>query len=91
MYYMSPSPPPPSFLVGVANHIEKLQCDFLWGGLGEELKFLLVSWYKVCSLIVKGVLGVQNLLMFNLALLGKWHWRYVHERDLVESCGGLQI
>jgi hypothetical protein len=34
--------------VGVANRIEKLQQDFLWGGLGDEIKFYLISWSKVC-------------------------------------------
>jgi hypothetical protein len=29
--------------VGVANHIEKLQCDFLWGGIGDEFKFHFVN------------------------------------------------
>ena len=56
------------FLAGVANLIVKLQCDFLWGGLGAEFKYYLVSWFKVCSLIL-GVLGVRNLLMFNRAHL----------------------
>jgi hypothetical protein len=38
----------------------------------EEFKFHLVSWSKVCSLIFMGGLGVQNLLLFNCALLEKW-------------------
>jgi hypothetical protein len=66
---------------GVANHIEKLHRNFLWGRLGEEFKFHLVSWSKVCSSITEGGLGVQNFLMFNRALLGKRLWRYVHGRD----------
>jgi hypothetical protein len=65
----------------VANRIEKLQCDFLWGGLGEEFKYHLVRWPKVCTLIVEGGLGVRNLLRFNHALLGKWLWRYGLERE----------
>jgi hypothetical protein len=45
----------------VANCIEKLQRDFLWGGIGEEFKYHLVSWSKVCSPISKSGLGIRNL------------------------------
>jgi hypothetical protein len=53
MYFMS------LFLLptNVANRIEKLQRDFLWGGLGDEFKYHPISWTKVCSLISKRVLG----------------------------------
>lgn len=30
--------------VGVADHIKKLQRDFLWAGMGEEFEFYLVNW-----------------------------------------------
>jgi hypothetical protein len=40
-----------SLPVCVVDCIEKLQWDFLWGGTGEEFKFHLVSWSKVCSQI----------------------------------------
>ena len=59
-------------LVSVANRIEKLYCNFLWGRLGKEIKYHLVSWPKVCLSISKGGLRIQNLLGFNRALLGKW-------------------
>jgi hypothetical protein len=45
----------------VVNRIEKLQRYFLWGGMGEQLKFHLVSWLKVCTPISKGGLGIWNL------------------------------
>jgi len=48
-YFMSLFP----LLAGVANRIEKLQCDFLWGGLGEEFKYYLVSWSKVFSIVLQ--------------------------------------
>jgi hypothetical protein len=76
-YYMSLFPIP----VSVASCIEKLQRDFLWGGMGEEFKYHLVSWVKVCTPISKGGLGIRNLVLFNHALLGKWLWRFGMERD----------
>jgi hypothetical protein len=33
----------------VAKRIEKIQRDFLWGGLIDEAKLHLVEWDKVCS------------------------------------------
>ena len=59
----------------LANRMEKLQCDFLWGGLGEDFKYHLVNWSKVCSPIFEGGLGT----------LCKW------KRGLVEIRCGCEI
>jgi len=40
-YFLSLFP----ILVGVANRIEKLQREFLWGGLNNEPKFHLVNFF----------------------------------------------
>ena len=53
-YFMSLFPIP----AYVAKCIEKLQCDFLWGGISEEFKYHLVSWDRVCSPIFEGGLGI---------------------------------
>jgi hypothetical protein len=58
--------------VKVANCIKKLQRDFLWGGVGEEFKYHLVKWSKVCSSLSEGGLSLRKLMDFNRALLGKW-------------------
>jgi hypothetical protein len=70
-----------SIPIRVANRFEKLQRDFLWVGIGEEFKYHLVRWDKICSPISEGGLGIRNLRTFNQALLGKWLWRYGSERD----------
>jgi hypothetical protein len=76
-YYLSLFPIP----VGVANRLERLQRNFLWGGIGNEFKFHLVNWARICLPIKSGGLGVRNLIQFNRALLGKWLWRYAMDRE----------
>ena len=49
----------------VANKIERLQRDFLWG----DSKTHWVGWDKVCAPLENGGLGVRKLSTFNKALL----------------------
>jgi hypothetical protein len=63
----------------VAKQIEKIQRDFLWGGMNDEAKMHLVEWEKVCTPLDEGGLGIRNIRRFNQALLGKWLWRFAHE------------
>jgi hypothetical protein len=54
MYFLSVFPIP----VSMVNRLEKLQRDFLWGGLNEETKVHLVKWAKICSPMQDGDLGI---------------------------------
>ncbi|KAG6636396.1 hypothetical protein CIPAW_11G108300 [Carya illinoinensis] len=65
----------------MAARIERLYREFLWSGIGDEFKFHLISWDKVCRPISSGGLGLKNLRTFNQALLGKWLWRYNMEPE----------
>jgi hypothetical protein len=51
----------------VAKHLEKIQRDFLWGGMNvDDFKFHLGEWDKVCSPIKEGGLGIRNLRLIKL-------------------------
>ena len=78
-YFLSLFPIPAS----VANQIEKLQRNFLQGGLSDEPKIHLVKWAIVCAPISSGGLGIRKISLVNIALLGKWLWRFVIEKDAV--------
>jgi hypothetical protein len=38
----------------ITKRIEKIQRDFLWGGLGDKIKFHLVNWSNVCMQTEEG-------------------------------------
>ena len=76
-YFLSLFPIPAS----VANRIERLQRNFLWGSFGDDPKIHLVKWATICSPISSGGLGIRKIRLFNEALLGKWLWRFGIEED----------
>ena len=63
----------------VMKRIEKIQRDFLWGGVGDDSRFgkLVQGLHKYGG---RGI-RVRNLIQFNRALLGKWLWRFANEED----------
>uniref|UniRef100_A0A2N9I8S1 Reverse transcriptase domain-containing protein n=1 Tax=Fagus sylvatica TaxID=28930 RepID=A0A2N9I8S1_FAGSY len=77
IYFLSLFPIPAS----VNRQIERLQREFLWGGMGDAPKFPLVNWKTVCQPVYCGGLGIKNHAVLNQALLGKWLWRFMVEYD----------
>lgn len=61
----------------------QIQRNFLWGGSDEVRKVAWISWNKVCLPKTLGGLGIRNIELFNLALLGKWRWRMLDDERSV--------
>lgn len=55
----------------VSLRLAKIQRNFLWGGGALEKKLHLVNQAKVCLNKKKGGLGIRNLFVLNMVLLGK--------------------
>jgi hypothetical protein len=66
---------------GIISSIESLLNKFFWGGSEDKRKISWISWNSLCLRKEYGGLGVRSLREFNIALLGKWCWRLLVERD----------
>jgi hypothetical protein len=82
-YFLSLFPSP----VGIARRLECLPRDFLWDGPDEKSKFHLMNWKTIYSPIPTGTLGVENLMLFNEALLGKWLYRFMQRGEFFMKVG----
>ena len=63
----------------VADRLERIQRNFLWGRSNDVFKFSLVAWEKVVWPVEAGGLGIRKIGLFNQALLGKWLWQFGNE------------
>ena len=54
---------------------------FFGGGSVDHRKISWVDWNTVCRRKEVGGLGVRRIREFNLALLGKWCWRVLEDRE----------
>ena len=69
----------------ICDQIERIRRDFLWGrgdnSSSESRKLHLMAWDKICKPKNYGGLGLVPMRIRNLALLGKWYYKWERERN----------
>ncbi|CAJ2647900.1 unnamed protein product [Trifolium pratense] len=66
---------------GTISSIESILIKFFWGGSEDFRKVSWINWKTICLRKEYGGLGVRKLRKFNLAMLGKWCWRMLVDRE----------
>jgi hypothetical protein len=64
---------------GVLNKLDYYLSRFFWQGDNEKNKSRLAKWSVVCSPKDQGGLGIGDLEVKNIALLGKWLFKLLTE------------
>ncbi|XP_039042210.1 uncharacterized protein LOC120181045 [Hibiscus syriacus] len=67
--------------VSVCRKLDRLNCNFLWGGDIVNAHNHLVSWEKVCQSKKTGGLGIRKARLMNIALLAKNSWKLLTRQE----------
>ncbi|XP_058767957.1 uncharacterized protein LOC131641677 [Vicia villosa] len=69
----------------VIQEIRSIHSRFLWGGSESKKSFHWICWDTICKSTEEGGLCVKNVEIMNAALISKWKWRILSEKEAVWS------
>jgi hypothetical protein len=64
---------------GVLHRLDYYRFRFFWQGDSEKKKYRLAKWSVVCTPKDQHGLGIHDLEVKNIALLGKWLFKLLNE------------
>jgi hypothetical protein len=70
---------------GVLHRLDYYRSRFFWQGDSEKNKYRLVKWSVVCTPKDQGGLGIHDLQVKNIALLGKWLFKLLTEDGMWQT------
>ncbi|TYJ37047.1 hypothetical protein E1A91_A05G349200v1, partial [Gossypium mustelinum] len=66
---------------GIIDDIQAKLSRTWWSGKDEERFWIMVPWKTLCKPMDMGGLGIRDVRLFNLALLGRQVWRLINNTD----------
>lgn len=78
----------------VLEELERIRMRFFWGADVGKKKMTWIAWKKTLASKEKGGLGIGSLKGQNMALLGKWWWKFMDSspglwKEVIKSLHGL--
>lgn len=70
----------PSKLV---ERLERTNQNFFWGDNDQRRSMHTISWHQICTIKVKGGLGLKVVNDMDEVLLAKLAWRYISQSHLL--------
>jgi hypothetical protein len=70
---------------GVLKIFDYFRSRFFWQGDNEKNKYRLSKWTIVCSPKDQGGLGINDLEIENMTLLGKWLFKFITEDEIWQN------
>ena len=71
---------------GIHHKMDTIRSQFFWRGANDKFKYHMVKWEQLCVPKDFGGLGIINTRTFNDAIILKWAWRLLVDREEDVCC-----